>query len=402
MRTILGTMALAIAMTGCQPRTGPPPVALVPAKPPIESTVWPQFRGNRSLQGHAHPLPPPLELVWEADAGAAVKGGAAIMQDHVFLGTEKGEVLCLNRKTGERIWTFATEGPIESTPLVIGNYVVVGSSDFYLYAIYSKSGKESWKFKTDNKILSSVNVLSGANGGSLFFGSYDHHLYQLDRRGRELARFKTGNYVHGTPSILFLPQESGKTASLIMRLPSLLALGGCDGNIYLLDADGLLGRGQIDAGAYIGASVCIAGDTGYVGTYGKEVLAFDLKTGDILWRFKSNFPFFSSAAYDGVRQHIYVGGRDKKLHALDANTGEPKWAFTTRGRVDSSPVIAGDYVYVGSDDGRLYAVHAETGEEAWSYDLGGRVSAEPAIAGGYLVIGSASGKVFAFRMKNSK
>jgi len=352
-------------------------------------SIWTQFRGwTTEQQGLAlETMSPPLELAWEHDAGAAVKGGASIVSDKkVYVGTELGEVLCLDRETGERVWTFQTDGPIEATPAVLGDGVYIGSSDFHFYKLNPETGELVWKLKTDNKILGSANHHGSGDKKRIYVGSYDHHLYQIDAAtGKVINKFKTGNYVHGTPAI------AGDT----------LTFGGCDGNVYILDIsdpDKLTLLHQFDGGAYMGASVCLADGKGYVGTYGKEVLAYDLESGEILWRFsKSNFPYFSSAAIDEDTGTVFVGGRDKKLHALDAATGEERWAFATRGRVDGSPVLAGEHLYVGSDDGRLYAVNAQTGEEAWSYDLGGRVSAEPAISGGLLVIGSAGGKVFAFR-----
>ena len=62
------------------------------------------------------------------------------------------------------------------------------------------------------------------------------------------------------------------------------------------------------------------------------------------------------AVFDGVFSAgaCVVGGRDRLVHALDRATGKVAWTFTTRARVESSPLVAGRRVFVGSNDGVLY------------------------------------------------
>src|SRR4029079_7196792 len=118
----------------------------------------------------------------------------------------------------------------------------------------------------------------------------------------------------------------------------------------------------LSSGAYTGASPAISNGRAFYGTYENEVLAVDLKTHRIVWRYRHpqrNFPFYSSAALSGGR--VFVGGRDKLMHALDARTGKNVWSCQTGARIDSSPVVASGRVYVGSNDGKLYVFDAATG-----------------------------------------
>ena len=75
------------------------------------------------------------------------------------------------------------------------------------------------------------------------------------------------------------------------------------------------------------------------------------------------------------------------------------WEFATGGRVDSSPVIAGDVVYVGSNDGNLYALNLADGTLLWKFTAGGHIVASPAISGKRLVIGSRDGVLYCLRSK---
>jgi outer membrane protein assembly factor BamB len=154
---------------------------------------------------------------------------------------------------------------------------------------------------------------------------------------------------------------------------------------------------QIESGAYTGASPVVAGDRAYFGTFNFEVLALDLKTRRIAWRYSqpdAQFPYYSSAALDGGR--VIVGGRDKIVHAIDTATGKSAWTFATRARVDSSPVVADGRVYIGSSDGRLYVLDSATGKKLWEFDAGAGLTASPAVAAGKVVIGAQDGRIYAF------
>jgi outer membrane protein assembly factor BamB len=154
---------------------------------------------------------------------------------------------------------------------------------------------------------------------------------------------------------------------------------------------------QLASGAYTGASPALAGGSAYYGTFDSEVLAVDLTTRRVSWRYKDpqrQFPYYSSAAVADGR--VVLGGRDKRVHALEARSGKPLWTFATQARVESSPAVVGGRVFIGSSDGRLYALDLARGTAVWEFNAGGALSASPAVAAGRLVIGSQDGRVYCF------
>ncbi|MEO6033992.1 MAG: PQQ-binding-like beta-propeller repeat protein, partial [Verrucomicrobiota bacterium] len=211
--------------------------------------------------------------------------------------------------------------------------------------------------------------------------------------------------------------------------------GGCDGLLHVISvADGKQIK-EIEAGAYVAASVALAGNHAYFGHYENEFLCIDLcqtnsaaepassspaapkaleKSADlathpaqnqptdsaVVWRYKNReFAYMSSAAITADR--VIVGGRDKLLHCLNRANGQKIWTFATQGKVDSSPVVAGDKVVVGSADGRFYMVSLKTGKELWSYEIGRPIESSPAVAAGKIVIGSEDGYVYCFGEKKN-
>jgi outer membrane protein assembly factor BamB len=79
---------------------------------------------------------------------------------------------------------------------------------------------------------------------------------------------------------------------------------------------------------------------------------------------------------------------------LNRTTGKEIWNFVTRGRVDSSPAVAGGRVYIGSVDGHLYVLDAATGMKRWEFDAGAGILSSPAIAAGRVLFASQDGVLY--------
>jgi eukaryotic-like serine/threonine-protein kinase len=359
---------------------------------------WPMFRGNPGLTGISPAkLPNALSLLWTYKTKGPVKSSAAIAEGKAFIGSDDKQVHCIDLKTGKSIWTFTTQGEIESSPLVLdllpkdaakqngGSIVYVGSSDGHLYALGAEDGKLLWKFQTEDKILGGPNWVTAPDGKSkwILAGSYDYRLYCFDAlTGKTNWTYETGNYINGTPAV-----ADGKTV-----------FGGCDALLHVISLKDGQKIKEVDAGAYIAGSGAFEANRFYVGHYENEFLCADLESGQMKWKFKDRaFPYFSSPAL--TQDRVVFGGRDKRLHCVRKDNGEEIWSFNTRGKVDSSPVVAGDKVVVGSEDGSLYMVNLADGQELWSYEIGQPITSSPAVINNLVVIGSEDGNVYAFGTK---
>jgi len=216
-------------------------------------------------------------------------------------------------------------------------------------------------------------------------GSYDNFVHCVDAKNAKLIwKFETQNYVNGVPTIY-----EGKH----------VVFGGCDSVLYVVNLEnGKLIR-SVEVEAPIAASVSVGDGVGYVGNMDRAVMAFDLKTGEVVWNYRNkSFPYFSSPAL--TEKQVLIGGRDKGLHCIKRISGKLEWRFAARGRIDSSPVIAEDKVVFGSMDGKLYVVSLLDGKEISSYEVGEAISSTPALAGGRIFVGCEDGKVYAFSTGN--
>ena len=358
------------------------------------SSDWPAFRNGFDLQGVAgSPLPDKLELLWKHPAGEMVVGSPAISQGRVYIGSLKGEMLCLDLQTGKPVWTYRTitdtdpnsfAPGFKCAPTLTDKLVLAGDEDGVFHAIDRKTGKQVWQYKTFGEIVSSASLYQDKY---VLFGSHDNSLYCLKLNGTLSWKFETQGPVNCTPAII-----GNRTF-----------VTGCDEHLRVINID--TGKQETDfpLGTYLIASPAVVGTRLYVGTYASEVVAVDWKDSRLAWTYKAadrEFPYHSSAAVND--QYVVVGGQDKRVHCLDRATGKKVWLFETRAKVDSSPVIVGQRVFVGSRDGNIYGIDLKTGKEVWRHNDPRGFSGSPAVGEGRLVIGSEAndGFIYCFGAKD--
>lgn len=379
---ILGSLLVLLALIGKATAADEPP-----------STSWPSFRnGSQQLGIAGSKLPDKLELLWTYKAGEMISSTAAIVGNHVYGASLKGEVFCLERDTGKVVWTYRSKESkdpktflpgFKSSPTVTADAVYLGDEEGMFHAIDRATGKKRWTFESGGEIVSSASVYED----KLLFGSYDNSLYCLKAADGSLAwKFETEGMVNCTPAI------SG-TSTFVT---------GCDEHLRIIDI--LTGKQTIDIplNTYLIASPAVVDNILYVGTYASEVVAVDWQAGKTVWAYKDperEFPYHSSAAVSG--RYVVVGGQDKQVHCIDRATGKKVWVFPTKAKVNSSPVIVGDRVFVGSGDGNFYGLTLADGKEIFRHTDGRPFTASAAVGEGVLVIGSESsdGKLYCFGAK---
>ena len=134
------------------------------------------------------------------------------------------------------------------------------------------------------------------------------------------------------------------------------------------------------------ATPIVANGLMYVSEGSGRVVAFDARTGELVWTHTRTYPddISLSEAYPRSRgvsiygDTIYWGTADSYLVALDALTGEKRWESQTADYRDREghahpPLIADGRVFIGmaggdfAARGSLKALNAETGEILWTF-----------------------------------
>lgn len=151
-------------------------------------------------------------------------------------------------------------------------------------------------------------------------------------------------------------------------------------------------REAIDRAPFI-SSAAVVGRCVYVGCDNDYLYCFDAKTGEVIWKFETEYEVFSSPAV--AYGKVYIGEglhytEDAKFYCVDAKTGKLIWDFQTSSHTESSPAVFGGKIYFGAGEDGVYCLNAETGEKIWQYP-GVHVDSSPIVVDGWCYFGSGYG-----------
>jgi len=136
-----------------------------------------------------------------------------------------------------------------------------------------------------------------------------------------------------------------------------------------------------EAGDPIDSSAAIVDGVAYVGAGTGDLLALDLASGKLRWKYTTGNLIGESSPAVGAGT-VYIGDLGGLVHAVRLGDGTRLWTFQTGAEIKSSPAIAGDLVLIGSYDSHLYALDARTGKLRWKVQTRGQVHATPAVQDG--------------------
>jgi outer membrane protein assembly factor BamB len=334
---------------------------------------WPMFRHDSQHTGHSISMRPYANsLLWRYATPGAVESSPTVVGDRVYVGSDDGNVYCLNVSTGIRIWN-RTIGPQSaqyvSSPAVDGGIVYVGSYTGMVYGLNASDGVQVWNFTTGDRVYSSP----AAVDGRVFIGAYDGNgVYCLNgSTGVKLWNHATGGQVWSSPAVF----EDRVYVGSIQ-----------DHGVYCLNASDGTGIWNYTTGGAVWSSPAVADGKVYVGSNDNRTYCFDALNGTLIWNYAAGNIIESSPAVADDR--VYVGSYDDNVYCLNGSTGDLIWNYTAGGAVVSSPAFAAGNVHVGCYDNKIYCLDASTGAHIWNYTTGNYIISSPAVVNGRLYVGS--------------
>lgn len=293
-------------------------------------------------------------------------------------------------------WVFAYPGATRarSQPTPYGQSILVGSQDGSVYALDLDSGCAHWTFKAAVEVRTAVSV--NDPGDRAFFGDLQGYVYAVDpRSGDEIWRVRASDHadatITGSPrlykEILYVPLSSSEWgtaadpgyACCTFR-GAVVALAAATGEVlwtaYAIEAEpkatgtnNALGIPQYHpAGAPIWNSPTIDEQRNllYVGTgeaytspaadTSDSVLAFDLETGQRMWRYQS----LSGDAWN-MACFIGSGANCPEEDGPDLDIGAPPMLVPVNGK---------DLVIAGQKSGDVFALDPNDGSLVWRKKVG--------------------------------
>ncbi len=363
-----------------------PHVAPVPGNSDPAGDEWPMFRGSLNHTGTTESTPVkgsgPL---WTFSAADMIVSSPAVVDGRVYVGSNDGNIYCLNATTGAQVWNYPTTGMVTSSPAVSDGRVYVGSNDSLeydsnLYCLNAITGALVWQSPGgEDGIISSPAVANGLLYCGWIGGGQGDIFCLNANNGEYVSNTWSGmGPVYSSPAVADGYVFDGESRGVLYCMNSTL---------------GIVWKYNSGAGTY---SPAVANGRVYTGSGDGKMYCLNESTGEFLWSFTTGGEVGSSPAVANGR--VYMGSDDRNVYCLDATTGAFVWNYTTGYHVRSSPAVANGLVFVGSDDNITYCLNATTGTVVWKYATGASVFSSPAIANGCVYIGSEDHKLYCLPM----
>jgi outer membrane protein assembly factor BamB len=332
-------------------------------------------------------------------------------------------------------WTFATNGPIRSQPVVTPDRVFITSGDGCAYAL-DRQGKLVWKTTLGNgpswaspsldeqglavvsggSTLQLLDPLSGrvlwtrTTGRNLQIDAWDyHHSTPLWLPGRIVFGSGDGFLYSVDPATGTVQWKTDTRPDSILKMtaPAHSSPVFAEGAIYFASALGDVwaidpSTGKIQAllslGRRIDGTPTIDGGQLFVGSRNASFFAATLKPFKEIWKYTSEWGGWMTSSAAVLGNLVIAGSSDDRtVFAWDRRTGEIVWSTRIGGNVFSRIVVTPMGVLASSgnayepNEGNLYALSATDGKVLWSIKLDGDCWATPAWDGKEIFVGDESG-----------
>jgi outer membrane protein assembly factor BamB len=136
---------------------------------------------------------------WTMKTGGPVYSSPTCDSGFVYIGSDDGNMYCLDGVSGSVLWKFGTGGLIRCTPAIVDTLVYFESDDGNLYAVNKNSGTKIWSLEIGNhinRILPNPNTSYWdymqsspcVDSGVVYVGSGDGSLYAVHSSDRNFSR----------------------------------------------------------------------------------------------------------------------------------------------------------------------------------------------------------------------
>jgi outer membrane protein assembly factor BamB len=153
------------------------------------------------LDGHVRALRlSDQEVLWKNKLGKDIDASCLIVDDKLYVGVEEGKPTfhCIDRESGEDVWTKHMPSGVWSTAAKWKDTIIVGGNNGKLYCLDQKTGDEKWTYKSGAGIWASPSVVDG----KVMFGSYDKYYRMVDAEsGEELWKYDMGDRSHSGAAV---------------------------------------------------------------------------------------------------------------------------------------------------------------------------------------------------------
>jgi len=197
---------------------------------PSRAGDWPQLQNGPMRQGYSpEKLSLPLTRSWTVSfvpERVYPTNQPIVYRGRIYLGTQSGNLHCLDAATGKRIWKKPVGGPILHTAAAADGRVFFASLDGRIRAVSADDGSDVWTFDAglDTGFSSAVALADGR----VYAASRGGTVFAIDQRsGEKLWSCNLSVPVLQSPACLPAAKDR----------PGRLFVGGMDMRVYALDTE---------------------------------------------------------------------------------------------------------------------------------------------------------------------
>lgn len=272
----------------------------------------------------------------------------AIDRDMIFAASANGNVVAVNRATGNVAWRVRSDRTISGAVGASNGLVLFGTREAEVVALDQFSGRELWRASVSSEVLSAPQT----NGTIVALQTVDGKLIGLDAvTGKQ-------NWIYeSTVPALTLRGSSSPVIS-----GNVVISGFSNGMVAAVNAsNGFLlweervavpqGRYDIERVIDVDGDLLLAGNTVFASSYQGNLMAFDVQTGRIVWGTEAS-------SYHGMAQgfgNTYYVDDKSQVFAIRNNSEDVVWENKgLRLRRITAPRTIGNYVAVADFEGYLH------------------------------------------------
>jgi outer membrane protein assembly factor BamB len=218
-----------------------------------------------------------------------------VWKDRIYIGSKRGQMFCVNRITGKKIWHFTAKASLMGIPAESESTVFFCDVKGNLYSIDAISGFHHWITELQPNVYGGPIIVDDR----IFVGTTAGIFYAIDKySGKILWQTETSGSIYSNAAYK-------------------------DGFVYF-------------------------------GNNGHTFYCLDAETGNVIWKFQTN-GIINTAPLVG-ENYVYFGSWDKNLYILSHRTGEEISRIAFKKPIKSSPLIYKERLYVNVSNEGIYCI----------------------------------------------
>ena len=256
--------------------------------------------------------------LWQTAIEGDVTGGVSTGEGGVFLGTDKGNAIALDRQSGKMLWSTPLGSEVLAVSPAKNGVVAFRTGDGGLHGISVKDGQRLWQQERKSPTLS----LRGAST-PLVVG------------GMVIAGFDNG-------VVTAFDMQSGKG---LWEIPLSVPRGSSDLD-RMTDVDG---------------EMKALGEALFATSYNGRIAGINMREGSVAWA----APYSSYTGVDADANGLYTSNDSGDVWKLEPLSGSPVWKMDDlQSRQPTTPTLLGQYLVIGDYQGYLHWINTSNGQIA--------------------------------------